>query len=380
MSASAPEARKGLSGYFSVSQGRVDRWRSVHRLAKSLAASGGKDEAMRARAAEEIAALDPLEELCAYPGPGLMGRVKDRLQSGDHAAFARLAQRISVSLLSNSYRDDIEAWKSDDEGDAHAPDVLPPGIGHGQARKPYFEVLVVSPGERSTWHETREALRRLRRDTDTFVYEPVVVGSFEDAVLAAIVNYNIQSVVIFDGFTYPSQHTVADLRQVLASHVPARQDVTDGDLGTVLARVLHAYRPELDLFLATDRDVGAPRRVGRGRVHPARVLRAGGDARDPPLDPGRHLRPLRPRPTSTTSRNTRSARSAPSTRCPSRAASRSSSRTGSATWASSTGPTCSSPSRRPPRAGSTACSSPRATSRSPRTRRRARWAATAPSS
>ncbi len=256
MSAPVSEARKGLSDYFSVAQGRVDRWRTVHRLARALAA-GGKDEGLRAKAADEIAAVEPLEELCAYPGPALMARVKERLQTGEYAAFARLAQRISISLLSNSYRDDIEAWKSDDEGDAHTPDVLPPGIGRGQSRKPYFEVLVVSPGDRSTWHETRESLRHLRRDTDSFVYEPVVVGSFEDAVLAAIVNYNIQSVVIYDGFPYPSQHDVQDLRDILGPHLPARKDTVDGDLGTLLAQVLRAYRPELDIFLATDRDVGA---------------------------------------------------------------------------------------------------------------------------
>ena len=27
-----PETRKGLSSYFSTSQGRVDRWRTVHRI------------------------------------------------------------------------------------------------------------------------------------------------------------------------------------------------------------------------------------------------------------------------------------------------------------------------------------------------------------
>src|SRR5262249_52128770 len=167
----APEARKGLSGYFSISQGRVDRWRTVHRYAKSLAAGDGKDEGLKARAAEEIAALEPLEALCAYPGPVLLGRLKERLLTADYTGFLRLAQRISVSLLSNSYRDDVEAWKSDDEGDSHTPDVLPPGIGRGQSRKPYFEVLVVSPGDRSTWPETREGLRRLRRETDSFVYE-----------------------------------------------------------------------------------------------------------------------------------------------------------------------------------------------------------------
>jgi arginine decarboxylase len=255
MSATAAPASKGLSSYFSISQGRVDRWRTVHRYAKSLASGEGKDEGLRARVTEELAALEPLEALCAYPGPALIGRMKERLLTADYTGFLRLAQRISVSLLSNSYRDDLEAWKSDDEGDSHTPDVLPPGLGHGQARKPYFEVLVVSPGERSTYHETREGLRRLRRESDSFVYEPVVVGSFEDAALATIVNYNIQSVVIFDGFSYGSQYDVADLRQILASHVPAKHDVADGDLGTLLAQTLKAYRPELDIFLATDRDV-----------------------------------------------------------------------------------------------------------------------------
>src|SRR5204863_3281036 len=106
-------------------------------------------------------------------------------------------------------------------------------------RKPYLEVLVVSPGERSTWNESREALRRLRRPEDAFVYEPVVVGSFEDAVLAAIVNYNLQAVVVFDGFAYPSQSPVDDLREVLAAYAPAA-GTSDADLGTLLARVLKA--------------------------------------------------------------------------------------------------------------------------------------------
>jgi arginine/lysine/ornithine decarboxylase len=256
--ASQPQStsRKQISSYFSASQGRVDRWRTVHRIAKALASGSGSTDALRAEATEELNAVAPIEDLCGYPGPALMAVVKERLRTGDWTGFARLAQRISISLLSNSYRDDADAWKSDEEGEAHVPDVLPPGIGRGQARKPYFEVLVVTPGERQTWEATREGLRRLRRETDAFVYEPVVVGSFEDAVLAAIVNYNIQSVVIFDGFGYPSQHSVADLRDVLAAHVPADAGA-GGDLGTTLARVLHAYRPELDLFLATDRDVGA---------------------------------------------------------------------------------------------------------------------------
>ncbi|MGZ5065431.1 MAG: hypothetical protein ACXWG1_07760 [Usitatibacter sp.] len=250
-----PAAGKALTGYFSMAQGRVDRWRSVHRIAKTLAAGSPMPDELRNRALQELADLGPLEELCAYPGVRLMAVLHERLQTGDWPAFARLSQRISVSLLSNSYRDDPEAWRSDEDAEAHTPEVLPPGIAHGASRKPYFEVLVVTPGERSTWNETREAFRRLRRETDSFVYEPVVVGSFEDAALATILNYNLQAVVIFDGFAYPSQFAVPDLREILAAHVPAEASNL-ADLGTTLARMLHAYRPELDVYLATDRDVG----------------------------------------------------------------------------------------------------------------------------
>ena len=134
------ESRKGLSNYLSAAQARADRWRGVHRLAKLLAAGGGKSPTVRTELADELAGLAPIEDLCGYPGPGLMAAVKERLQTGDTTGLSRLAQRISMALLSNSYRDDTSAWLSDDEGDAHAPDILPPGLDRGHQRKPYFEV------------------------------------------------------------------------------------------------------------------------------------------------------------------------------------------------------------------------------------------------
>jgi arginine decarboxylase len=249
------EPAAGLRGFFSAAQLRVDRWRRLHHLARALAASGTVEK-LRQEAAEELGRLAALEDLCAYPGPRLLAHLDERFNTGDWTGFARLAQRISLSLLSNSYRDDPEAWESEDHGEAHTADVLPPSIGRGQARKPYFEVLVVSPGERSTWPATREALRKLRRDTDAFVYEPVVVGSFEDALLAVLVNYNLQAVVLFDGFGYASQYSLPDLRELIEPHLPKEGERGNGEYTTLLARAVRAVRPELDVYLATDRDVG----------------------------------------------------------------------------------------------------------------------------
>ena len=136
--------KSGVGAFFSASESREERWRELHRAAKALAAGGQGDKAKQ-EAGALLKELAPLEELCGYPGPALMAQVNERAKSGDGAGLARLTQRISISLLSNSYRDDPEAWKSDEEGDPHMPKVLPPSIGRGQARKPYCEVLVVTP-------------------------------------------------------------------------------------------------------------------------------------------------------------------------------------------------------------------------------------------
>jgi arginine decarboxylase len=256
-SAQAPEARMSMSQFLAASEARVDRWRILNRVARALVSAGGKAaEPLRHEAASVLAELVPLEDVNGYPGPHLMAQIRERLQTGDTTGLARLVQRISSALLSNSYRDDLEAWSAEDEGDAHLPDVLPPSIGRGQARRPYFEILIVSAGDRANWPALRESFRRLRREEDAFVYEPVVVGSFEDAVLATLFNFNLQSVVIVDGFGYASQYDLPALKEILAPHLPPGASGAMADMGTTLAKVLRHLRPELDTFLVTDHDVG----------------------------------------------------------------------------------------------------------------------------
>jgi arginine decarboxylase len=260
-----------LRDFFSAAEARIDRWRTLNRVAKVLAGggvspAGGHAEDPKALLAE----LAPLEDLCGYPGPRLMTQVHERLQSGDWTGFARLVQRISSALLSNSFRDDHEPWKADEEGETHAPDILPPSLGRGQARRPYFEILLVSPAERAMWPEIRETFRRLRRTEDEFVYEPVVVGSFEDAALAVVFNPNLQAVVISDGFGYPSQHTVPILRDILLRQVQIAKSAQSGDLGVLLAQMVRRWRPELDVYLTTDRDVA--RLAGSPEAAPIRRI------------------------------------------------------------------------------------------------------------
>jgi arginine decarboxylase len=260
-----------LRDFFSASEARIDRWRTLNRLARALAGTGPRPAGGPGADPQALLAeLQPLEDLCGYPGPRLMAQVHERLQTGDWTGFARLVQRISNALLTASYRDTQEPWTAEEEGETRLPDILPPSIGRGQGRRPYFEILFVSPAERAMWPEIRETFRRLRRAEDEFVYEPVVVGSFEDAVLAVVFNPNLQAVVISDGFAYPSQHTVPVLREILTRQVQVAESARSGDLGTLLAQMVRRWRPELDVYLTTDRDVA--RLAGSPEAAPIRRI------------------------------------------------------------------------------------------------------------
>ena len=246
-----------LNQFFSAAEARVDRWRSLHRVTKALAASDASAiERMRSEVNALLEELRPLEELNGYPGPELMAQINEQLEAGDSAALARTVQRVSAALMSNSYRDNAHAWSEDEDNESRMSDsILPPTVGRGQSRRPYFEVLIVAAGERATWPELRETFRKLRRDDDVYIYEPVVVGSFEDAVLATLFNYNLQSIVAVDGFGFASKHASPVLREILTPHVPSDAADRGGDMSGSLARVVRMLRPELDFFAVTDADV-----------------------------------------------------------------------------------------------------------------------------
>src|SRR4030095_4077156 len=104
------------------------------------------------------------------------------------------------------------------------------------------------------------------------VVRRVVVAICEDAALAVVFNPNLQAVVISDGFGYPSQYTVPVLREILTRQVQVAAAARSGALWTLLAQTVRRWRPELDVYLTTDRDVArlagsAEGAAIRGRLH-----------------------------------------------------------------------------------------------------------------
>ena len=191
---------------------RLDNWREITALAETWQA--GSIE--RAELDTAIMAMEAVEGYYAYPGPTLFAALRERIAANDAASAARLARRFSNALLTRSYRARPSEWDLHSERAAdEVADVLPPGLEDGETHRPYCEVLFVSAQPAARWPALADEVRRLRRPEDAFVYEPVFVGSFEDAFCAAAVNPALTSVVVPEGFPFRSRFDAPVLRTVL---------------------------------------------------------------------------------------------------------------------------------------------------------------------
>ncbi len=236
-----------IDQFYSGPGARADHWRFLVDAAKAWSDGSGKRSQLDALLAE----IDVTEEFHGYPGPRLMAALKEAAASGDASATAALATRIMQSLQTKSFRQHANDWDIHDDGERALTDLLPPSLGRSESHRPYFEVLIVTGVAATNWPNLCAEWRRLRRPLDSFVYEPVFVGSFEDAFCAAMVNPDIAAVIINEGFAQKSRHDAPVLRTLTASIEPL--GATDSALR--LAHTLKRVRPELDLYLMSNRNV-----------------------------------------------------------------------------------------------------------------------------
>ena len=235
-----------IDQFFSGPGARADHWRFLMDAAKAWSDGGSRN-----RFDALFGQLEVTEEYHGYPGLRLMAALKEAAASDDASATAALATRILQSLQTRSFRQHASDWDAHEDGEQAAGDLLPPSLGRTDSRRPYFEILIVTGLPATNWPNLCTGWRRLRRPLDAFIYEPVIVGSFEDAFCAAMLNPNLAAVVINEGFAQQSRHDAPVLRTLTASIEPL--EATDSALR--LAHTLKRVRPELDLYLMSNRNV-----------------------------------------------------------------------------------------------------------------------------
>ncbi|MEO6104391.1 MAG: hypothetical protein ABIP44_12265, partial [Pseudoxanthomonas sp.] len=256
--ARTPDKGASLGDYFSASQLRNDRWNRLKSLASQLIATAS--ERKRATLLESINELlhelGTVEIYWAFPGRRGLEQMLRQLARDEYAEFARTASRLVRSLQAGSYRHRLDNFLPESEREASGEEDPEDLRANSSTQRPFFEVLIIDDIGPAQQESECQALRAQRRNDDRFVYEPVFVATFEDALIGVLFNHNLQSVVVRHDFGFRSAGRLEILQRYLSR--VGDEDlsaIAPEDYGPELCRIIRKIRPELDIFLVTDRSV-----------------------------------------------------------------------------------------------------------------------------
>ncbi|HUF75977.1 MAG TPA: hypothetical protein VMM35_06850, partial [Longimicrobiales bacterium] len=201
-----------LRNHYTPSQFRTEAWNLLKQSTQMLrrAHARGRDVAeLRGSIERTLGQLRQLESYWAFPGVRVCAELEDMLGDGRYETLADRTAHVVRLLISHSYRkrdlsvpvlEENAVAEIEDATDFGSPDV-----------RPYFEVLVVDDLDEHEAREVRESLLQVQDSDDEFVYDVVIVPSFEDAVIAVMFNHNIQSCVLRYSFPAESELEIPEL-------------------------------------------------------------------------------------------------------------------------------------------------------------------------
>ncbi|MCB1363059.1 MAG: ornithine decarboxylase [Rhodobacteraceae bacterium] len=262
-----------ISDYYSASQLRSDRWSALREITESLrrtGVTGRRADRLLAQTGALLQALEPIETYFAFPGKSAFDNLRRQLENRNIDELSHAVRRVARALASGAYRRRTIPLKSDEDSDEY-DDETAMSLEARALGRPYFEVLIVDNVNEHQDRFVRASLQRMRRPEDPYIYEPVVVPSVEDALIAILFNHNIQAVVVRPGLTLKSRNELEILKRYL-NRLGEDEDVDalePYEYGPESCRLIAKVRPELDAYLITDRsaediaglDLGLCRRV-----------------------------------------------------------------------------------------------------------------------
>ena len=254
----APADRKlrtNLDFYHSPTQMRFDTWNRLDEYANRLSAKHMRKAdiaSLTRQTRDALTLLHTFENYSAFPSQEDFAMLWQLFNEEEFEVLSRIVTRIVRALTGGTYRSrQINLRTSAELDERGESSQYHDELSHQQ--RPYFEVLFVDESGAEDVKLMRDSLRKVRRPEDRFIYDIVVVPSFEDALIAVLFNYNIQAAVIRYGFPLRSVNHLEILQRYLATIDETEyEDALDNTRGPLLGNLLAEVRPELDLYLVTD--------------------------------------------------------------------------------------------------------------------------------
>ena len=239
--------------HFNVAQMRIDLWNrlrsELHLLQKTK--KSGFDPETKKSVQTLLKDLDVIEEYYSFPGNKRVKKLQAIVNGEEFYTASNRVNELVRQLVSESFRSNPQLIRDDYE-DERSDSKNSDKSGRGD-KKNHFEVLFVDNLSNQEEQGMRSKIAELREEDEQLVYDVIIQRSFQDALIALLLNYNIQAVVIRYAPPYASKNIDSLLKPFLGYiHDLDFSSFSEEDLGPILGKVIKQFRPELDIYYVTD--------------------------------------------------------------------------------------------------------------------------------
>lgn len=247
--------RREIGTPSSAWRSRADAWEFLGYAFKQLTKGGPgtSHSGLKDQAVQALLLLQALELYWAAPGPAALAPLRGCVDSGDYDAGLAMIRGMSPLMPSDSPGRAGPVTPGQFQAERSLSGVLDEDSREPRPARdrPRFEVLFVDDITEEEADELKTEMLAQRRPSDAFTYELIVVPSYEDALVALVLNPAIQACILRPGFTIGSSQPLGrDLRKYLSGMV-GPELVGMPPLGRFLslAEQISELRPELDVYL-----------------------------------------------------------------------------------------------------------------------------------
>ncbi len=238
--------------HYNINQLRVDLWNELKEKSNQVAQLQQK-QGFNERLAETNEVLQNLlsiEQYFSFPGTSLLTQIIKALKKGEYKAVSNRVAEIVALLVSDNYRLHPQMTSENYSG-GYVNDSKKEKLN--TTKKNYFEVLYVEDLSTKEEEIIKSKFKELINPQGNLTYDVVVQRSFQDALICLFFNYNIQAAVI----RYAPQLNSTNITKLIKPFIQnvLKVDLTnipDAEIGPLLGKYIHQFRPELDIYYITD--------------------------------------------------------------------------------------------------------------------------------
>ena len=241
------------SKHYNINQLRIDLWNDLKEKSNNITRvpKDGTFDLSLSELNEVLQNLLSIEQYFSFPGAPLVRKIIKSVEKRELMAVSNQVAEIVYLLVSDNYRTHPEVLGEKFKG-GYTVDGNKEKLSSGP-QKNYFEVLYVEDLSSKEEDILKNKFKELVTPNDSLVYDVVVQRSFQDALICLFFNYNIQAACIRYAPLHSSENITKHIKPFIQNVLKIDiTNVSDGDLGPLLGKYIHQFRPELDIYYITD--------------------------------------------------------------------------------------------------------------------------------